>query len=80
MILEELLDVLRLDAEQLGKTLAMLCPWNKIFLLKLGQKTAEGMADMLPKMPKIPSKFQNCVSAVVSTSIAIEPRCNETKR
>mmetsp|Transcript_72087 Transcript_72087/g.118643 ORF Transcript_72087/g.118643 Transcript_72087/m.118643 type:complete len:277 (+) Transcript_72087:32-862(+) len=32
---EELLDVLRLDAEQLGKTLAMLCPWNKIFLLKL---------------------------------------------
>ena len=36
-ILKELLDLLRHDAEQLGKTLAMLCPWNKLFLLKLGR-------------------------------------------
>lgn len=41
-LLKELLDLLRHDAEQLGKTLAMLCPWNKLFLLKLGRNGRNG--------------------------------------
>jgi hypothetical protein len=41
-LLKELLDLLRHDAEQLGKTLAMLCPWNKLFLPKLGRNGRNG--------------------------------------
>ena len=60
MILEELRDLLRQDAEKLGKALAMLCPWNKIFMLKLDQRVAEGMAEMLPKNAKMTFEVAEC--------------------